>query len=85
MGITEALESAGRLKDVVMSPADEYNGWLKWVAQNKKAGVVTFPTRAGQVATQIGMDILAGKPVNEVISCRQNTCRQQKSPSILSK
>ena len=63
MGIAEALESAGRLKDVAMSPADEYNGWLKWVAQNKKAGVVTFPTRAGQVATQIGVDILAGKPI----------------------
>ncbi len=63
MGIIEALDSAGRLKDVVMSPADEYNGWLKWVAQNKKAGVVTFPTRAGQIATQIGMDVLAGKPV----------------------
>jgi ribose transport system substrate-binding protein len=63
MGIAEAFESAGRLKDVVMSPADEYNGWLKWVAEHKQSGVVTFPTRAGQVAMQVGMKILEGTPV----------------------
>ena len=52
IGVVEALQEAGRMKGVVMSPADEYNGWLKWVAKNKHGGVVTFPTRAGQEALQ---------------------------------
>jgi ribose transport system substrate-binding protein len=63
IGVAEALEEAGRLKGVVMSPGDEYNGWLKWVAKNKRGGVVTFPTRAGQEALKLGLKILAGEPV----------------------
>ena len=46
-----------------MSPGDEYNGWMKWVVKNKKGGAVTFPTRAGQEATKLGLKILAGQPV----------------------
>ena len=52
----KALEEAGRMKGVVMSPGDEYNGWLKWVAKNKRGGVVTFPTRAGQEALKLGLN-----------------------------
>lgn len=63
IGVAEAFDEAGRLEEVTMSPGDEYNGWLKWVATHNEGGAVTFPTRAGQVAVQIGLDILAGKPV----------------------
>lgn len=63
IGVAEALEEAGRMKGVVMSPGDEYNGWLKWVAKNKRGGVVTFPTRAGQEALKLGLKILNGEPV----------------------
>ena len=63
IGVVEALEEAGRMKDVVMSPGDEYNGWLKWVAKNKRGGVVTFPTRAGQEALKLALRALEGKPV----------------------
>ena len=51
------------MKDVVMSPGDEYSGWLKWIAKNKRGGVVTFPTRAGQEALKIGLKALRGEPV----------------------
>jgi len=63
IGVAEALEEAGRMKGVVMSPGDEYNGWLKWVAKNKRGGVVTFPTRAGQEALKLGLKALNGEPV----------------------
>ena len=63
MGVVEAFEEAGRAKGLVMSPGDEYNGWMKWVVKNKKGGAVTFPTRAGQEATKLGLKILAGQPV----------------------
>ena len=52
IGVVEAFEEAGRAKDLVMSPGDEYNGWMKWVVKNKQGGAVTFPTRAGQEATE---------------------------------
>lgn len=68
IGMAEAFDEAGRLGDTVFSPGDEYNGWLKWIASHNQGGVVTFPTRAGQVAVQIGMDILAGKPVNRGVA-----------------
>ena len=63
MGVAEAFEEAGRMKGLVMSPGDEYNGWMKWVVKNKKGGAVTFPTRAGQEATKLGLKILNGEPV----------------------
>jgi ribose transport system substrate-binding protein len=63
MGVAEAFEEAGRMKNLVMSPGDEYNGWMKWVVKNKKGGAVTFPTRAGQEATKLGLKILAGEAV----------------------
>ena len=63
IGVTEAFEEAGRMKGLTMSPGDEYNGWMKWVVKNQKGGAVTFPTRAGQEATKLGLKILAGEPV----------------------
>lgn len=63
IGVAEAFDEAGRLAEVTMSPGDEYNGWLKWVARHGQGGAVTFPTRAGQEAVQIGLRILKGEPV----------------------
>lgn len=63
IGVAEAFEEAGRLDEVVMSPGDEYNGWLKWVAEHRQAGAVTFPTRVGQEAVRLGLKILKGEPV----------------------
>ena len=63
IGVAEAFEEAGRMKGVTMSPGDEYNGWMKWVVKNKQGGAVTFPTRAGQEATKLGLKILRGEPV----------------------
>lgn len=63
MGVVEAFEEAGRTKGLTMSPGDEYNGWMKWVVKHKQGGAVTFPTRAGQEATKLGLKILAGEPV----------------------
>ena len=34
-----------------------------WVAAHNQGGAVTFPTRAGQVALQVGLEILKGNPV----------------------
>jgi len=67
IGVAEAFDEAGRLDEVTMSPGDEYNGWLKWVAQHGQGGAVTFPPRAGQVAMQAAMRILAGEPVTRGI------------------
>jgi len=63
IGVAEAFEEAGRIGEVTMSPGDEYNGWLKWVARHKQGGAVTFPTRAGQVGLQVGLEALAGHTV----------------------
>jgi ABC-type sugar transport system substrate-binding protein len=63
IGVAEAFEEAGRLGEVTMSPGDEYNGWLKWVAKHHQGGAVTFPTRAGQVGLQVGLEALAGHTV----------------------
>ncbi len=63
IGVAEAFEEAGRLDEVVMSPGDEYNGWLKWVAKHRQGGAVTFPTRVGQEAVRVGLKILNGEPV----------------------
>jgi len=63
IGVAEAFDEAGRLDEVVMSPGDEYNGWLKWVAEHGQGGAVTFPTRVGREAVQVGLEILNGEPV----------------------
>jgi ribose transport system substrate-binding protein len=67
MACSEAFEEAGRIGDVTMSPGDEYNGWLKWVAKHQQSGAVTFPTRAGQVGLKVGLEALGGHPVKRGI------------------
>jgi ribose transport system substrate-binding protein len=67
IGVAEAFDEAGRLKQVIMSPGDEYNGWLKWVAKNRQGGAVTFPTRAGQEAMKLGIKVLTGAAVKRGI------------------
>lgn len=80
IGVAEAFEEAGRLPEVVMSPGDEYNGWLKWVEEHRKGGAVTFPTRVGAEAVKLGLRILQGESVergmtvpSEYISPDKNT------------
>lgn len=68
IGVAEAFDEAGRLDEVTMSPGDEYNGWLKWVANNQQGGAVTFPTRAGQEAVKLGLSILRGEPVTRGVA-----------------
>ena len=63
IGVAEAFDEAGRLGEVVMSPGDEYNGWLKWVEKHKQGGAVTFPTRVGQESLKQALKMLAGKPI----------------------
>ncbi len=60
---------AGRLADVIFSPGDEYNGWLKWIAAHPESngGVVTFPPSAGGVGVQQMTRILSGEPVTKGI------------------
>lgn len=67
LGVAEAFEEAGRLGEVVMSPGDEYNGWLKWVKKHRQGGAVTFPTRCGQEAAKLSIKILKGEPVPEIL------------------
>ena len=62
-GVVEALDEAGRLSAVVLSPADEYNGWLKLVVKYGKGGIITFPTRVGRDGVQLGVSLLHGDTV----------------------
>jgi len=68
IGVAEAFQEAARLEEVIMSPGDEYNGWLKWIADQESGGVVTFPTRVGQDALLLGLQILNGEPVKRGIA-----------------
>lgn len=63
LGIVEAIDEAGRMADVKMSPSDELNGWVKWVVENKQGGVVTYPPLVGKVALDLGIKVLKGEPV----------------------
>jgi ABC-type sugar transport system substrate-binding protein len=67
LGVAEAFEEAGRLDEVTFSPADEYNGWLKWLADNpdKNSGLTTFPVSVGGVAVDVMSRILAGEDVTK--------------------
>jgi ABC-type sugar transport system substrate-binding protein len=67
VGMAEAFDEAGRLGDVVFSPGDEYNGWLKWIADHPESngGVVTFPPSAGAIGVQQMTSILNGEEVTK--------------------
>jgi ribose transport system substrate-binding protein len=68
-GMVEAFDEASRLTEVKFSPADEYNGWLKWIAAHPDmdSGLVTFPPEAGGVGVQQMTHILSGEPVTKGI------------------
>lgn len=68
-GMVEAFDEAGRLAEAKFSPGDEYNGWLKWIAQHPESngGVVTFPPEAGGVGLQQMTKILSGEQVTKGI------------------
>jgi len=63
LGVAEAFDEAGRMDEVTFSPADEYNGWLKWIAAHpdKNSGLSTFPTSVGKTAVEVMTGILDGK------------------------
>ena len=65
IGATRAFDQAGILDHIVLSPGDEYNGWLKWEVQHpgKNSGVVTFPPEAGAVGADLMAKIISGEPV----------------------
>jgi ribose transport system substrate-binding protein len=69
VGMAEAFDEAGRLGEVVFSPADEYNGWLKWIAAHPESngGVVTFPPSVGADGVRLMTQILNGEEVTKGI------------------
>jgi ribose transport system substrate-binding protein len=69
IGVAEAFEEAGRLDEVTFSVADEYNGWLKWLAahpENASGGVITEgPMLSARAGIELAAKILAGKKVSK--------------------
>jgi len=63
VGVIEAFDEAGRLGEVTMSPGDEYNGWVKWVAKTGKWGSVTSGLEDGRAAVIQALAILDGEKV----------------------
>ena len=63
VGVLEAFDEAGRLSEVTMSPGDEYNGWVKWVAKTGKWGSVTSGLEVGRAAVLQALAILQGDTV----------------------
>jgi ABC-type sugar transport system substrate-binding protein len=68
MGMVEAFDEAGRLDEVIFSPGDEYNGWLKWVAATGKSGSMTSGLEVGRAAIKHGLAILEGKPATNAVT-----------------
>ncbi len=64
-GVVEAFDEVGRLNEVTMSPGDESNGWLKWIATHpaKNTGLILFPPTIGKAAVTIMTNILSGTSV----------------------
>jgi ABC-type sugar transport system substrate-binding protein len=67
MGVLEAFDEAGRLDDVTMSPADEYNGWTKLVSESGNWGSVTSGLEVGRAAVKHGLAILNGERVTNAV------------------
>jgi ABC-type sugar transport system substrate-binding protein len=62
-GVLEAFDEAGRMGEVTMSPGDEYNGWVKWIAKTDKWGSVTSGLAVGRAAVLQALAILQGEKV----------------------
>jgi len=67
VGVAEAFDEAGRLGEVKFSPADEYNGWLKFIAAHpdQSGGLATSSPSVGQTAVELMTKILNGEPVTK--------------------
>ena len=61
LGVYEAFDEAGRLAELTLSPGDDYNGWTKLVAKEKKWGAVTSGLEVGREAVKQAVAILKGE------------------------
>ena len=67
MGIYEAFDEAGRVEELTMSPADDYNGWAKILAGNGKWGAYTGGFEIGRAAVKQALTILRGEPTTRAV------------------
>lgn len=67
MGIYEAFDEAGRIDEMTMSPADDYNGWAKVLAKDSKWGAYTGGFEIGRAAVKQAMTILKGEPTTRAV------------------
>jgi ribose transport system substrate-binding protein len=67
LGISSAFLATDRLKNVTFAPANEPNGWLKWLIDNpdKNTGVVTGPVTLGGLAVDQTVKILQGQQISK--------------------
>ncbi|HEY2597267.1 MAG TPA: substrate-binding domain-containing protein [Candidatus Dormibacteraeota bacterium] len=67
LGIASAFLAADRLKNVTFAPANEPNGWLKWLIDHpdKNNGIVTGPVTLGGLAVQQTVKILNGEQISK--------------------
>lgn len=65
LGVASAYKQAGRLDQIKISPGNQSNGWLKFVAANpsQNLGGVGYPVTLGRDAVKVAGDILSGESV----------------------
>lgn len=64
-GVAQAFDEAGRLDELKFAPANELNGWMKFLVSHPKAnaGIVTSPPALGAMAVKQMTKILEGQTV----------------------
>lgn len=67
LGVYEAFDEAGRIEELTFSPGDDYNGWTKLIADEKKWGAVTSGLEVGREAVKQVVNILKGEPASTVV------------------
>ena len=66
IGIFDAVQAAGRVKQIKAWSGDDANGWMKIVAKYHIPSVIApIPTYAGRYAVEQAVKILEGKPVSQ--------------------
>jgi ABC-type sugar transport system substrate-binding protein len=65
LGVVRAFEQAGRLDQIKVSPGNQGNGWLKFLATHPKQnlGGVTYPVTLGGDAVKVAAKMLNGESV----------------------
>jgi ribose transport system substrate-binding protein len=65
VGAAQSLQQAGRLSQVKISPGNQSNGWLKFLAQHpeQNAGGVSYPVTLGRTAVEVAAKLLSGQPL----------------------